>query len=279
VLPPLVDGRALFIDESGKSDECVHLTALSILDSAVDRARALADDFFDRFTGFFKLPTDYELHGVDLVRKRGDPTDAKFLSLHRREFLYRDALEACADIESLRVYTVSWDWRPHARRIPNHGGGPIFRERETYERLFDWVGESGDSVTSVTIDGIENVTARRCYERYVKFKRRRGNFVFLPDTPALVSSTQDRLIQFADLVAYAEYHALQHRSVVEREQSAEEHSVGQTEAELEHNRWVAVLHDHYNQTIPHVAADGGWYFAMRTFTGETKPSRTHGSNS
>jgi hypothetical protein len=272
------EGRALYIDESGVSDECVHLTAVSVHSAVVDRAYAVLDNFFERFVPFFNLSTDFELHGVDLARKKGVQTDTDYLPLHRREFLYRDALEVCADIETIRVYSVSWDWSPEPRKIPHHGGGPIYRERATYERLFNWIAEHDEPITNVTIDGIGNTVARRCYERYIKHARRHGNTLFLPDTPNLVSSAENRLIQIADLIAYAGYHALQQRAAVARRETAATAGHVVSDPQAEHDRWVGLLHDFYNQTIPHVAAPNGWYFAMRTYDGDPTPTRTHGAS-
>lgn len=278
--PPIAvapsEGRALFIDESGDSGECVHLTALSIHSSILERADAVLDEFYERFTTYFGLSADYELHGVDLVRKRGAPTDDDYLSLHRREFLYRDALEMCADIETLRIYSASWDWTPHPRKIAGHSGGPIFRERETYRHLFEWIAEDDEPVVAVTVDGLNNTTAKYSYAHYLKRERRGNEPRFLPDTPALVSSSENRMIQMADLLAYAGYHALQFKAAQTRREEAVANGEALSDADTRHHRWLTLLHDFYNQAVPHVAAGGGWHFAMRTFNGETRPERTHG---
>ena len=273
------EGRALFIDESGHSEECFHLTAVSVHAAAIERAESVLADYYLRFTSFFGLPEDYELHGSVLVRKRGAPTDDDYLALHQREFLYRDALKSAADIETVRVYSVSWEWAPHPRNPEDHGRGPNWRERETYHLLYEWVSELQEPIVEVTVDGTANHTATRSYESYVRKARRNGNRLFLPDTPILIDSRSSRLVQFADLIAYAGYQALQHKSAVREREAMLQRGGTATTAGQEKFSWTELLHDFYNQVVPQISAAGGWHFAMRTYDGAMSPKPTHGPES
>ena len=267
------DSRLVYIDESGDADRCCHLSAVSVPTSALADIEKQVDLFYARFTTFFNLASDYELHGVRLVRTKGAPNESGHLRLYEREFLYRHALEFCSELPSIRLHVVSWDWAPHPRRV--QGCGRLFRDAKMYSALFDWIAESPERIDAVTVDGLNNQAAKICYERYVK---KNGHQVFTPTSPHLVSSNKCRLVQFADLFAYAGFRALQHKALPERLRSNRDQSTTGDQSTTEHDRWVIRLHDWYNLTATNVAAKGGWHYAMRTHVGETQavPTKSAG---
>lgn len=219
---------------------------MSFSDHALERVRDVTATFADSVIRFFDLPPEYEFHGVRLERTGKRPEDPDYLKPHARDFLYRHALEHVAGLPTVRIHSVFWDWSPAPRKVP--GQGPASRDYALYERLFDWLGEEGEPVTSLTVDGLNNQTALRAFRRY----RRHKAEALIPE-PVLVDSGTERLIQVSDLVAYASYQvAVNHPEETDRQKK------------------FRVWH---NETIRGVAAEGHWRHAMRCYAGEKAPDR------
>lgn len=244
-LPP-PDARVVFIDESGDSESNLVISALSFSEALHEHIRDETDRYIDNLVAFFKLPKDFELHGVRLVRTGKRPEDPDYLKPHARDFIFLNTLDFIAGLPSARIHSVRWDWSPAPRKI--HGQSQDTRERRMYLELYKWLDEF-DEPMAMTADGTNNSQPGRALELHLK----ENPASLLSPRISLVDSKAERLVQLADLAAYASAQAT-HALVNDRTERF--------------RGW-------HNLTMSKIAATGHWRHAMRCFRGETKPVRTN----
>lgn len=192
---PATHQRVVYVDESGDSETCLSLTALSLLDGVAEAQEQALETFCDEMAQMFGLPSDFELHGVELLKEAR-------LKRYQREFLYRHALHQLAGIETLEVFTVHWDWSPEPAR--RRGDSPAWRLKLLYRRLLELLDESnissGAELTAVTVDASsadDHVTDE--HNDYVWQSKETSILA----APTFVDSKASRLLQLADLAAHA----------------------------------------------------------------------------
>jgi len=197
---PVLDPRHLFIDESGDSERTLLLCALSLPESTVPAARVSTDQLVKHMAallpGFAREP---ELKANRLARpllpsEIANLGDSPPFRTHEREFVYQHALHHLGGLTEARVYAVLWHWKGPAAR-----GGR--RYRLLLERLLEWVLEDAEPVSKIVID---RAGQERYYRQAVDAAVVNGSMEWTVEMPA---SHEDRLLQLADLTAFAAWQA------------------------------------------------------------------------
>lgn len=194
------DPRHLFIDESGDSERTLLLCALSLPESTVAAAEASTDRLVQQMAALLPgFARESELKANRLARPLLPSEidalgDMEPFRTHEREFVYQHALHHLAGLAGARVYAVLWHWKGPAAR-----GGR--RYRLLLERLMEWVLEDSEMVSRVVID-------RAGQERHY----RQALDAIVADAAMdwsvqMSASHDDRLVQLADLAAFAAWQA------------------------------------------------------------------------
>jgi Protein of unknown function (DUF3800) len=194
------DPRYLFIDESGDSERTLLLCALSLPESTVALAEASTDRLVGQMAallpGFAREP---ELKANRLARPLLPSEidalgDAAPFRTHEREFVYQHVLHHLAGLAGAQVYSVLWHWKGPAAR-----GGR--RYRLLLERLLEWVLEDPEPVSSIVID---RAGQERHYRQAIDTISAGAGTDW---TVRMSASHEDRLVQLADLTAFAAWQA------------------------------------------------------------------------
>ncbi len=195
-----LDPRHLFIDESGDSERTLLLCALSLPESTVPAARASTAQLVERMAallpGFAQQP---ELKANRLARPLL-PSEVANLGnsppfrTHEREFVYQHTLHHVAGLAAAWVYAVLWHWKGPAAR-----GGR--RYRVLLERLLERVLEDSEPVSKVVID---RAGQEPYYQQALDATAASSSIEWTVEMPA---SHEDRLLQIADLAAFAAWQA------------------------------------------------------------------------
>lgn len=196
----LRDPHHLFIDESGDSERTLLLCALSLPESTVALAEASTEELVQHMASLLPgFARESELKANRLARPLL-PTeidalgDAVPFRTHEREFVYQHALHHLAGLPGAQVYAVLWHWKGPAAR-----GGR--RYRLLLERLLEWVLEDSEPVSRVVID---RAGQERHYRQALDTV---GTDAAMDWTVQMSASHDDRLVQLADLAAFAAWQA------------------------------------------------------------------------
>ena len=233
-----------YIDDSGDSTRNYLLSALVISAALDERVRDEVETHFSDLASFFKVGEDFEFHGHELGSSRGGRDEGAGVRLreHERDFVFEHSLHCAGGLETARLYSVYWDWRPGEAKV---GDDQTSRRQQTYELLLEFIEEGGDEVAAAYIDGTNEQAGLRAFKAH----RDKHEYPLVIAEPELVASRDHRMIQLVDLVAYATYQCVDEDNAVRKPKYGE---------------W-------YRDTVLEIAVDGGSRNHSRVFRGTHTP--------
>ena len=236
--------QVAFIDDSGDSTNNFLLAALVFSAALEERVRDEVEDHFSKLSHVFGLDEDFEFHGYQLGSARGARDESKGIVLkpHERDFIFQHSLHLAGNLETARLYTVYWDWAPGKAKV---GEDETSRRQQTYALLLDFIEEQGEQVAAAHVDGTNDQAATLAFTAH----RGKHKYPVVIAEPALVSSSENRIIQLVDLVAYATYQCVEMRNEARKPKYGEWHRAA----------------------LSPISLDGGSSYGARIFDGTRHP--------
>lgn len=192
----------LYADESGHPDDknlkYFVLAGVSVFERQTHWIAKELDDIAARFNP--AEPQEVELHGSPMFNRRGFWRNIPF---HLRERAIKDALSVLANAHSsTRIFAVGVD-------ISQAGDPPMeyafLQLASRFDRYLRRLNQRGDKQRGMML--FDKSAHEHALQSLTSIYRSKGHdwgvIRYLSETPAFIDSRASRLIQLADLVAYA----------------------------------------------------------------------------
>jgi hypothetical protein len=203
----------LYVDDSGDvgnpSDAFFVLGGVSVFERGIYHLIKAADDVVASF-GLGDDPHDLELHGSPMYTGRGSPWRA--IQRSEREIMIRRALGVLGGNRSARLFAIAVDRAAVSPRDPVE---VAFEELCNRFNLFLQRVNNRQPESQRGLLVMDNMKHQKPLQALAKHFRvnggRWGHFRNLAEVPLFVDSKTSRLVQLADLVAFATWRRYEHQ--------------------------------------------------------------------